>query len=160
MSEADSQNKGNIHTKGQSSRQKNENGVMDILEQYLPIKYEKIIAKISRTMHLCPDTVKYSYLQPLFVDDVIRNSLHDIVYFSGKTNPEIESSQKEIIVDSEVEKINNLRKVKPFLDLGNDLQDYLRTHKEKSRKEQIGIIKKAPINETLRRVWLKDLGVI
>lgn len=62
--------------------------------------------------------------------------------------------------EPEKEEEDKKKNVKPFLDLGIDLQTYLMPHKEKSRDEQIGVIKNAPINETLKRVWLKDLGVI
>jgi hypothetical protein len=56
----------NANTDGQSKRVKNEIAFEEALKKYCPMDYDDLIAYLSREMHLCPDTIKYSFLKIYF----------------------------------------------------------------------------------------------
>jgi hypothetical protein len=62
----------NANTDGQSKRVKNEIAFEESLKKYCPMDYDDLIAYLSREMHLCPDTIKYSFLKIYFRTNFIR----------------------------------------------------------------------------------------
>lgn len=88
----------NLNTEGQGKRQKNEIAIQDLVTQLCPMEYNKLVATLSREMHLAPDTIKYSFLNVLFYTEFIHNDQYNIVYLTKSENIEqskTEESQKE-----------------------------------------------------------------
>jgi hypothetical protein len=86
----------NLNTEGQGKRQRNEIGVQELAIRLCPMEYNKLVAHISLEMHLAPDTVKYSFLMPLFNTGFVYNDQHDIVYLKGSKQGTEQPTSKSI----------------------------------------------------------------
>jgi hypothetical protein len=62
----------NANTDGQSKRVKNEIAFEEALKKYCPLEYDDLVSRLSYVMHLCPDTIKYSFLKVYFGIGFIR----------------------------------------------------------------------------------------
>ena len=99
----------NANTDGQSKRIRNEIAFEDALKKYCPMDYEDLVAYLSREMHLCPDTIKYSFLKIYFRTGFIR--------YDAKTKI-VSLSDNETIGDSQqpkesINKCKNCEKLIP-----------------------------------------------
>jgi hypothetical protein len=62
----------NANTEGQGKRINNEIAIEEALKKYCPKEYDDLVACLSYEMHLCPDTIKYSFLKVYFGIGFIR----------------------------------------------------------------------------------------
>lgn len=84
----------NANTDGQSKRVKNEIAFEELLKKYCPLQYDDLVSHLSYEMHLCPDTIKYSFLKVYFGIDFIRyNAKTRIVSLTGTESNTDETKQ-------------------------------------------------------------------
>ncbi len=87
----------NANTDGQSKRVKNEIAFEESLKKYCPMEYDDLIAYLSREMHLCPDTIKYSFLKIYFRTNFIRFDVKTkVVSLNDDKSSETQPQQKSL----------------------------------------------------------------
>jgi hypothetical protein len=89
----------NTNTDGQGKRVRNEIAIEETLKQLLPMEYDDLIAHLSYRMHLCPDTIKYSFLKVYLRIGFIKYDLKTkIVSLVGteSNKAEIQQPKKEL----------------------------------------------------------------